>query len=149
MDVLSLLRSKNRCVKRFIKLSSAFLGEFESVPRADASARLKALENLQDKREQILKAIDLYDRKISEKVSLMDPADKSPELIRLVKELVAEQETLLIEVFQVDEKLLKAVETEKTGILLEIQRSQKNKNDLQKFKSAWINASGEELDRKL
>jgi hypothetical protein len=143
MDVLSLLRSKNRCLEKFLEASTEFLADAE---RSDA---LPDLPSFELRRDAILKAIELYDRKINEAVSLLPPGQKPLPLVEAVKVALDSKEALIRRILLVDERILERVEAEKTKVLKEIVSTHKQANLVQKFKSTWMPDSGEEIDKKL
>ena len=86
MDVLSLLRSKNRCLEKFLEASTDFLTQARST---DSLPDLPAFEA---RRDAILKAIDLYDRKVNEAVAMLP---QGPKARTLPEGLAAAVEALL------------------------------------------------------
>jgi len=147
MDVLSLLRSKNRCLQKFLQASIDFL---ES---ADHSGQLPDLVEFESSREAILKAIDLYDRKVSEAVSLLDSDTSSePERQKFISEVKAaldEKSDLVYRILKTDDRILSLIEEEKNKVFKELSSVQKQEEIARKFKSTWVPESGEGLDEKL
>ncbi len=143
MDVLSLLRSKNRCLDKFLQLSTDFLIEAQ---RSDSMPDLPLFET---QREAILKAVALYDRKLTEAVALLPPGERPRALVQAVEASLQEKDTLVHRILLIDDQILARVEQEKTKLLKEIATNQKRTQSVQKFKSAWIPESGEEIDKKL
>src|SRR5687768_2860180 len=93
MDVLALLHSKNRCLAKFLALSEDYLR------RADAEATLEEggdrplgrvfneeLTGFQEEREETIRALEMYDRKIAELTDNFPLPDKTLELARAVKD---------------------------------------------------------------
>jgi hypothetical protein len=143
MDVLSLLRSKNRCLEKFLEASTDFLAE------ALRSEQLPDLPKFESHRDAILKAVALYDRKINEAVSDLKPGGFPRILVQAVEASLKERETLVHRILLIDDQILERVESEKTKILKEIAANQRQAQAAQKFKSAWISESGEEIDERL
>jgi hypothetical protein len=143
MDVLGLLRSKNRCLLRFLEASKSFLVE------AQSQGTLPSLSEFETQREAILKAIGLFDRKISDAIPHISKADRTPELIQAVEKALTRKDEIMKDIIIADEKVLRLVEEEKNRITKELVTSQKSRQVLQKFKSSWVNESGEEIDQSL
>jgi hypothetical protein len=143
MDVLSLLRSKNRCLLNFLDASKAFLAE------AQAHGTLPSLPEFELQRESILKAIALFDRKITEAIPHISANDRTPELSQSVKEALEKKDQLIAEIMCVDQQVLNLVEEEKNRVARELANTQKSRNLVQKFKSTWVAEGGEEIDQSL
>lgn len=142
MDVLTLLQSKNRCLKKFLDLSADFLKSAEA-------GDFRELSSFETRRESTIKALELYDRKISEIVELLGPTDRTPELASQVQRELNLKESLIHEILAVDLKIIGKIEEEKNRILREVASTRKSKEAMSKFKSTWTKASGDELDEKL
>lgn len=142
MEVLKLLRSKNRCLERFLTLSEEFL---TLAVKGDFSE----LQAFQGRRESTLKAMDLFDRKISEVVTALPYAQRTPSLIEAVKKALNEKEILVHQILEVDLKIISKIEDEKNNLLKELSSSRKSRAVLGKFKSTWVSGAGEELDETL
>lgn len=143
MDVLSLLRSKNRCLSRFLEASKNFLTE------AQAHGTLPSLPDFELQRESILKAISLFDRKITEAIPHISAEDRTPDLSKAVERSLQAKDQILAEIMIIDEQVLKLVEAEKNRVAREIASAQKSRNMVQKFKSSWVAEAGEEIDKSL
>ncbi len=143
MDVLSLLRSKNRCLEKFLQASSEFLTQ------ARSSGALPGLPSFEARRDAILNAVDLYDRKVNEAVAELPSGSRPKALVDAVETSLKEKDTLVHRILVVDEQILQLVEEEKTKILKEMASNQKRAALAQKFKSGWIPEAGEEIDKKL
>jgi hypothetical protein len=141
MDVLALLRSKNKCLEKFLSLSADFLEKAEG---GDVSG----LSLLEERRGACLKAIELYDRKISEAVAMVPPSERT-ELADAVQLALDKRQIIVEKIVATDAKIIARVEEEKARILTELNKTKKTKNTLGKFKSAWLAESGEGIDTKL
>jgi hypothetical protein len=142
-DVLGLLRSKNRCLARFLEASQAFLLANETL------GSLPSLDDFEIKREAILKAILLYERKINEVAATLPAGVKTAMFIAQVEEALAAKDKILAEISVTDNRVLNLVEQEKMRVAKELTSSQKSRELMQKFKSSWVNESGEEIDKSL
>lgn len=132
MDVLSLLRSKNKCLERFLELSKEFDGTFEN------------LERFETRREATLKAIALYDRKIAEAATMLTPP--FDHLKAAVEAEMARKEKLVHEILDVDLRIIGQIEELKNRLLQEVAVARKGREMLAKFRSTWVAESGEGLD---
>jgi hypothetical protein len=142
-EVLGLLRSKNRCLAKFLEASKAFL------QANDTLGTLPSLDDFELKREAILKAIFLYERKINEAAAALTSDTKTPEFIAMVEEALNAKDKILAEISITDNRVLNLVEQEKMRVAKELTSSQKSRELMGKFKSSWVNESGEEIDRNL
>ena len=146
MDVLALLKSKNRCLQRFLDFSLEYLASPSS---GDTEKELASLESLQSRREAVIKTLDLYDRKIAEVLAETDVAKIEGALAEGIQASLEERVRLVENILGVDQKLVARIEDEKIRIQRELSSSRKNGDLVRKFKSAWVAESGEELDKKL
>jgi hypothetical protein len=142
MEVLNLLQSKNRCLGKFLSCSETFLAQVRT-------GDLSQLEPFQNQRDSILKALDLYDRKISELIEKLSPQEKTPQFISSVKQIIARDSSLFQSILQIDEQIVTEIEKEKARLTQELSASDKNNQMVKKFKSTWVAESGEMLDGKI
>jgi hypothetical protein len=142
-QVLGLLRSKNRCLVKFLEASKAFLLS------NDTLGVLPSLDEFELKREAILKAVFLYERKINEAAETLPSGAKTPEFIAAVEATLAAKDKILAEISVTDNRVLNLVEQEKMRIAKELTSSQKSRELVQKFKSSWVAESGDEIDQNL
>ena len=143
MDVLSLLRSKNRCLLRFLEASKNFIAEAQSL------GALPSLPEFEAERDSILKAIALYDRKITDAIPHISAENRTPELSKAVSASLEIKDDLIAEIMVIDQQVLKLVEEEKNRVARELASTNKNRNLVQKFKSTWVAEAGEEIDKTL
>lgn len=144
MDILGLLRSKNRCLSRFLEASFDFIKEAE---KGDFSP----LDRFQEARASALKALELYDRKLNEVASTPPSSSASGhvDLTGAIEPLLAEKDRLLQQILAADEKVIALIEREKERVKGQIASSRKSQEMMKKFKSTWVSGSGEEIDEKL
>lgn len=145
MDVLTLLKSKNRCLERLLSLSQQFVAETSTMEPLDMSG----LTQFEARREATLKALDLFERKLSEAVSLLTPIEKTPALVAAVRTELERKEALIHQILEVDLKIISKIEETKNQILREINSGKKNREVLSRFKSHWVPLSGEGVDETL
>lgn len=139
MDVIKLLKTKNRCLERVLNLSIQFLEKND----------LNDLDSFQIERGAIFKAIDLYDRKILEALANVKKLEKDSPLAEQLHAILKDKERLIREILLQDNDLMARIELKKRKILEDLAAGRKNHEMVGKFKSAWIAAGGEELDRTL
>ncbi len=142
MEVISLLRSRNRCLVKFRDLSAEFLD-------AARSGDFELLELFEVRREATLKALALYEGKVGEAASLLKPIHKTRALILDIESLLMEREQLVQEIARIDQNLMACMESERVRLLKDLNSQRKSSELLQKFKSSWIPQAGEELDKTL
>ena len=141
-EVLALLRGRNQCLKQIITLSREFLACNDAVLE-------ESLGILEKKRERAMKKYTFLDRKLSEIVDRVSPADRSPEWIAQVLELARESETHLAELIASDEEVQNRIQTHSDRLKRELQIQLASQSKLNRFKSTWIKESGEGIDKKL
>ena len=145
MKLLSLLKSKKRCLDRFLALSEDFL----------ASARKGELNSLPDfhaQREVILKALTLYDRKLSECAATAENSlacRESPSLLQSIRVWNNDYHSLVIQISAVDHAIMEQLHAESVKIQEELTQARKKQAAVGKFKSGWVPDSGEGLDKQL
>ena len=142
MNLLGLIRSRNRCLEKILTLTDDYSSQTDT-------SDLQGLEPFQEKRAVVFKAIDLYDRKISEVITEMPRQEKTNALVDAVKSLVSQKEELTRKIFISDDKILKKIEAAQRDISKEMQTARRNKASLNKFKSSWVTENGEEVDKSL
>ena len=142
MNLLGLIKSRNRCLERVLALTD----DYSSQPE---SADLEGLEPFQEKRAVVFKAIDLYDRKISEVITEMPRLEKTNALVDAVKALVRTKEELTRQIFISDDKVIRKIEASQAALAKELQNARRSKDALNKFKSNWVSENGEEVDKTL
>lgn len=142
MILLSLLRSKKRCIENFLEVSKEFSMNFD---QDDVDGVIQ----FQQRRDTILKAIDLYDRKISEEVGSLSQDDKTDEFIEKVRMTSEAIDEVIAKVRIENELIVGLVEQQKEHILTEMRKSQTDRERIGRFKSGGQSRSGRELDEKL
>lgn len=142
MKLLSLIRSRNQCLQKFLEISQHFLAEVES-------GDFSGLKSFQDQRTNLIKVSDLFDRKTSEVAAAIQAIDQTPGLQTQIGDLIRERHGIVGKIQAVDERILKALETEKARVGQELGGLKKEFRTVKKFKSTWVKNSGDGLDRKL
>jgi hypothetical protein len=139
MDVVKVLQSKNRCLKRLLELSDRFLTD----------GNLDQLAPFIAERDAIIKVLDLYDRKVTEAIRAIPLAERTPELVADVQMVLAEKDRLIQTIIAKDNELTLRIEERKRKLQEEMAATRKNHDMVGKFKSTWVAEAGEELDKTL
>ena len=142
MDVIRLLNSKNRCLRKFLGLSREYLARFEKEGYGQ-------LERFHKSRDRIIRALDLYDRKIAECIALIPTLTERQAMADQIRPILAERESIVREILSVDEAIILGIEKERQRIAEELGVSRKGIDALGRYKSGWIADSGEGIDTKL
>jgi len=150
MDVLTLLRSKNRYLRRFEQASLRFLDETrDDLPHADFVARLNRLET---SRDRILKALGLFNRKLTESIESLPSSSRAMHdeaFIAQARQETDESDRLVERLAELDAGISLRIRSCQDRLALELAASEKSKRIINQFKSSWASGAGEELDRTL
>lgn len=139
-ELMKLLRGKNRCLQRFLDSSAAFLS-------ATDAGDFTGLGALQARRESIIRAMDLFDRRIANSIARLPSGPARKEATRIVEPALAEGERLVTEILAIDDRILVRIAAERDRVAGEIAASRKTQSTLSKFKSSWVGQdSGQEID---
>ena len=120
----------------------------ESFAKSAGDGDFSNLPEFEQHREAALKAIDLYDRKIAECVSLLSDSDRTPALREAIREALNAKEALIHRILKTDLTIISRIEIQRNQLMQEMTTAQKAKERISKFKSSWIPESGAELDEK-
>lgn len=143
MNVISLFRSRNECLRRFRDLSILFS------QNSDTSSLVERVEELEDEREQLLRAAILFERKISDEIVRLGKESFSKESIEEMREFERGRQDLLTEIIRADKSVEDLIERFCSDMEKDLSSSRKNQESLQKFKSYWVSPTGEEIDHSL
>jgi hypothetical protein len=148
MDVLKLLAGKNRYLLRFEQTSLAFLSATEApaLPLGDFEGALSSLEKT---RARILKAIELFDRKLTEVAESLPDEARSRANLDGLKGLARDTDEILARLLKIDEKILQRIQQAKDRVSQEISAADRSRQTMNKFRSCWVSTSGEGLDQTL
>src|SRR5262245_37766983 len=124
MEVVKVLESKNRCLQRLLDLSVRFLQE----------GNFDGIGDFVSKRDSILKALDLYDRKISEVISRIPFTDRTPALIAAVQATLSEKDRIIQAIILKDNEITNQIEERKKKLQEEMVASRKSREVVGKFK---------------
>lgn len=145
MEVITLLQAKGRCLERFLQISIDGLAEIES-------GKFEGLSEMERRRENLLRALQLFEEQITTAVTKLDSAERTQDLGLQVSEELALHEHRLARIQSVDDRISTLIQEEQERIHLQIQstkQAQEQHAAHQKFKSQWVADSGGELDRKV
>ena len=136
-EILSLLRSKNRCLERLSDSTQAFIASpIDQIAENAEKTNQNPLENYEQERESALKALELYDRKVNEAIASL-PSDKlSAEFQIEAKAELVKNERLIIEALQNDDAVFAKIEEARTRLAQLMNENRKSRDILSKFKSA-------------
>ncbi len=146
MDVLTLLRSKNRCLLRFEQASLRFLRETDG---ASIDAVEDSLPILERTRSRILKALGMFDRKLDEVIAGLPEEARTEEFLAEAREAAADTDRIIADLLKLDESVVSRIQECRDRITTELAAAEKSKQLVGKFKSEWAGTSGEEIDQKL
>jgi hypothetical protein len=96
----------------------------------------------------VIKALGMYDRKLTEAACAVPAAERTPELARTIGLKLDEEAFLVQSILKADNAIILLIEGEKTRLQREAAATQKSKELAGKFKSGWVPESGEGLDQK-
>ncbi|OFZ71986.1 MAG: hypothetical protein A3K03_12000 [Bdellovibrionales bacterium RIFOXYD1_FULL_44_7] len=142
MRIIALVRSKNKFLERFLKVSEEFL-------RPAALGDLSGVEAFSLSRDKMIKVMDMYDRRIEKECSELSVEQKNQELIVSLGVELDRKDNLIQKIAKVDAEIMQIIEQTKTDLTKELTQLQKSKETIGKFKSTWVSHSGEEIDQKL
>lgn len=149
MILEALLKSRNRCLDRFLKITQLYLNKIQSTPDTD----LSDLDLFMAEREAVIKALGLFERKITETVDQLCQSEEKSSLVNLarpiIEPLLEERVSIIQNIIQTDEKLFKIIDQVKIKIACELGSTRKLKDNINKFKSIWVTEAGEGIDTKL
>jgi hypothetical protein len=142
MEVLKLMQSRNRCLVKFQECTLAFLKEAQA-------GNFSQIESFQKNRDYLIKAFQLYDRKLTSVIELLPRGYRTPLLLQEVSNENARSEYLIKNIFKLDQEVITLINEEKSKLQNELFESDRNHNQVNKFKSHWVSEAGEILDGKI
>ncbi len=147
-EILSLVRSKNRCLERLMEVTQSFLQcPFEKMTEGNEGC--SALDIYDRERVSVIRTLELYDRKLNELIAILTPELKTQEFITAVKIEMQKNERLLTSVFNADDIVFRRISEARERVAQQLIENRKSKDTLNKFKSTWISESGEGVDQTL
>lgn len=149
-EVLSLLRSKNRCLSQLIEIAKTF--EQNQLPddldnEAEQKKSAKRIDDFNRCRAAILKATELFNNAFNEKFNEISLNDLTPLVIEEMKAEIHKSEILYSSASEIDLKISTKIKESMNQIAKRLNEIRKSKSVLQKFHSPITN--GEEMDTTL
>lgn len=145
MDVLTLLRSKNRYLRRFEQASVRFLDE--TANELSSSEFLASVTRLETTRNRIIKALDLFNRELTQSIEKLPSSARNASFIEDARRETDESDRLVNILLELDSRISSRIHGCQERIALELAASEKSKRIISQFKSG--RPSGEGLDQKL
>src|SRR4051812_22311547 len=128
MDVLGLLDSKKKFLRRFLEVSEQFLAQSET-------GDFTAIGEFESQRETVINALGMFDRKITETVRGMSSDQKTTDLSVSVQAQLDDAAYLIQSILKTDNRIMASIEREKDRLQKELTSSAKSKEIAGKFKS--------------
>ncbi len=141
MVAMKAMESKRKCLERFRDLS------LQCTKRL-AMGDFAGLKEFLEERDSILKAIDLYDRKLQTAMQSVADSAQQMELNVRTKDTHQAVIQLVEEIRGIDGVLLEKIEAEGKRVEEEVTKASRAKEALGKFRSG-TDERGEELDQKV
>lgn len=145
ISIEQLFASKNKTLQHFLQISLDFLKNLEE-------EHWEKTDIFMARRQNLLQAMGVFDRKIEEKLAQMSDDEKNDALRQAAQRHVSEKDDLVYKIRDLDAKILKFIDDERLRVRQEMVRSRKQQEILGKFKSSSSRRgqqSGESIDRKL
>jgi len=147
-EILSHLRSKNRCLENLLDATQRFLSlPIEELAENAIDRTVDPLAVYERERTSSLKALDLYDRKINEMISALSSDSLPSSFQSAAKNELLTNEKLINAIFKADDVVFEKIQTAQSRLSKIMQETRKGKETLSKFKS--ISESGNSVDQKL
>lgn len=145
-EILSLLRSKNRCLERLIDATREFLKQpFERLVQ-ETTSEPSPLAAYEEERTAVIRTLEMHDRKIGELITTLDSSERTGVFMEDVKSELLENERLIIGVVNADEIVFQRIRDAQNQITKLLAENRKSRELLSKFKSAAGSPTGEEMD---
>ena len=140
--VVQLFANRVRCLNGLLRVSKQFLilaekGQFEK------------LDQYEKFRDSALKAIQLIESKTESVISDMRQESVTTIVKNQLRLIQCEEKQIIRDIMELDTKLYQLIETEKERIQRAIHASERSIKITGKYKSEWVQPSGEELDRQV
>ncbi|MCM2324083.1 MAG: hypothetical protein NDJ90_12555, partial [Oligoflexia bacterium] len=105
MDVVNLLQSRNRCLRRLLESAGDFVAKAEKGDFTGLSAFL-------ERRDSTVRAFELYDRRITALLGALTDEAARQRLIERLRPVLAEREELVHSLLRSDERSFRLIENE-------------------------------------
>jgi hypothetical protein len=147
-EILSLLRSKTRCLERLMAATHDFLKVSPEALLSPSVNGQDALSIYEKERETIVKTVELHDRRISDLIASLGDAEKNPSLAQEASKEMSAIEKLITHVFNADDVVFERIRQAQEHVSRMASESRKNADILSRFKSA-PNKTGDGMDTTL
>ena len=151
-EILSLIRSKNRCLDRLMQVTRDVLTLDESrwleLPKGE---RCTPLETYDRERIAVTRALELFDGKLNELIPQLTADQKRGLPIEEVKAEMHKNEILLHAIFSADDIVFRKLGELQKRVTVQLTENRKSRELLTKFRSQWVTeaSSGESVDTTL
>jgi hypothetical protein len=156
MDVIGLLQSKRRCLRRFLEISQGFLAELDGAEDSGAGAAttslspaLDGLGEFESRREAAIKTLGMIDKRITEVVRAMPTESRTAELSRAVQDGLDEEARLVQSILATDNRIMTHIERAKRRLTQDMAQTRRSHALTGRFKSTWVPEPGEGLDQEI
>lgn len=147
-EILSLVRSKNRCLERLMEATHSFLQcPIEKI--TDGEEGSSALDLYDRERVSVIRTLELYDRKLSDLIAALTAEQKTADFISSVKVEMIKNERLLTSVFNADDIVFRRISDARERVAQLMIENRKGRENLNKFKSTWVSEGGDGVDKTL
>ncbi len=145
MKILTFARSRNRCLERFLSLSEEFFRYLSAADQEDLDQRLL---NFERTRDSILRALDLFDRKLKEEGKILRRDSLGSPALQELKIMLFKRDDLVHKILDVDLQIIGRIERIRDSIFSNLSQSRVAKNRIGRFKSGADEINGHEVDEK-
>jgi hypothetical protein len=149
-EILSLVRSKNRCLERLMAVTQEVLTlSDEKLLEKEMKSNNSPLDIYDRERIAVTRSIELFDGKISEVISSLTIEEKQSGLIEVLKAEMHKSELLLESIFSADDIVFKKINDMQKLVSNQLMENRKSREMLSKFRSQWVPEAGDEVDTTL
>ena len=141
-ELSALMRSRLKCLRIALKETVGFL-------RHNSSHSLSTILALEEVRANALRSAFFYDEKIEKIAQDMTRLSVSSAQRESIRKIYQELETTLSALRAVDPELITAIEKFKNEMTRDLGQIKRDQQTIAKFKSTWVQESGDGLDQKI
>lgn len=147
-EILSLIRSKNRCLERLMEATRELL----TVPTeslTEGPADRAPLDIYDRERASVIRALELYDRKLNEIIARLPADARTPAFLEEAKAEIHRNEQLIVSVFNADDIVFRKIADAQARLTGQLATNRRSRDTLAKFKSTWMQDGGDGVDTTL
>ncbi len=141
-DLIQFLKSQNKCLERFLSISEEYLRQLRS-------GDLGGLDQLELKRESILKAFALFEDKAQREAESYLGRTRDSDLINEIWRVQFSRLKFLEEIKKADSEIFEELSKTAQNVQKDIRDLGRQRETVSKFKSGWIPEAGKEIDKSL